>query len=244
MRQSNIIDAISHTQEVSVNDLAKRFNVTEMTIRRDLATLHDEGKVTRIHGGARLPRPWHYESRANVNTTEKQAIARTIATHIHSGETVGIDLGTTCHAVAERLAHQDDLLVITNAMQAAMAFRYSKSRVILLGGEMTHELNLINSGIFDSLNNILLDTLVLGCGGISATHGLTYFNPAEVEIRQALIKSSKHVIIAADHTKLGSSAGFCLGPIMPGSLLVTDQRIPSKILAELRQDIHVEVATK
>lgn len=221
-RRGAIVEALRTYGEVTVGDLARAHGVTDMTIRRDLAALDDEGLAMRVHGGARLPRPLAYESRTGVRAAEKAAIAERISAAIAPGETVGLDIGTTCRAVAERLARRNDLTVVTASLHAAMLFRHSGSRLIVPGGEMTAELTLINAGVIGALDSFRFDTVVLGCAGVSVAHGLTYYDPAEVAVRRALVDAAARVILAADHAKFVATAGFRLGPIGLASYIVTD----------------------
>src|SRR6185503_5549993 len=97
-RQRNILKTLQQTRQVDVTDLAQRFGVSGMTIRRDLAELEDAGQLHRVHGGATIRRAPAYNSRASVQATEKAAIALAVAKLVQPGAAVGIDSGTTCHA--------------------------------------------------------------------------------------------------------------------------------------------------
>src|SRR5699024_5073452 len=116
---------------------------------------------------------------------------------------IGIDSGTTCRAVAIELARKDDLLVVTNSIQAAVEFQYSRSSVIVLGGMLTQEATLVNGGLAERRREVHRDKLILGCGGLAADDGISYFDPAETEVRRQLLRNTEAVILAADHTKLG-----------------------------------------
>jgi len=160
---------------------------------------------------------------------EKGNIARTVAALIGDGQAVGIDAGTTCHAVAAELAERGDLTVVTNSLHVAMEFRRSPSLVVVLGGVLTPELTLVNTGVADAPPRVHLDTLVLGCGGISADRGLTYFDPAEVEVRRDLLSVADRVIVAADHTKFDRKTAIVLTSLDRVDLLVTDRPPPPEL---------------
>lgn len=202
--------------------LAAHFRVAEMTIRRDLAALADAGKLNRVHGGARAVKAPVFEQRAAVRWTEKRAIAQAVSDLIPAGHTVGLDIGTTCLAIAEVLAPRDDLVIVTYSIPVASAFRGSACRVVLLGGIMTEELSLVNGNVAEIREQVHLDTLVLGCAGYSAEHGITFFDPAEVEVRRALVRAADSVILAADQSKFHTRASFVLGPAELVSCVVTD----------------------
>ena len=177
-RQRGILKTLQQDRQVDVTELAQRFGVSGMTIRRDLAELDEAGQLHRVHGGATIRRAPAYGSRASTRADEKAAIARVVAELVEPGAAVGIDSGTTCHAVAAELAHRNDLTVVTNALHAAITVRDGGSRVIVLGGLLTPELSLVNPGTAQQPPQVHLDLLILGCGGLSVDRGITSMSPS------------------------------------------------------------------
>jgi len=228
-RQREILETLQQTRQVDVTDLAQRFGVSGMTIRRDLAELEDAGQLHRVHGGATIRRAPAYGSRSSVRAPEKAAIARAVAELVEPGVAVGIDTGTTCHAVAAELAHRSDLTVVTNALNPAITVRAGGSRVIVLGGVLTPELSLVNPTTAQEMPQVHLDLLILGCGGLSIERGITYFDPAEVEVRRMLASRADRVVVAADHSKFNQKMAMVLGPLDLIDVLVTDQAPPEPL---------------
>ncbi len=229
VRQRDILKTLQETGQVDVSELAQRFGVTGMTIRRDLAELDEAGQLQRVHGGAVIRRAPAYGARSSIRAPEKAAIARAVAQLVEPGAAVGIDSGTTCHAVAEELAHRSDLTVVTNALHAAVAVREGGSRVIVLGGLLTPELSLVNPGTAQQPPQVHLDLLILGCGGLSIDRGITYFDPAEVEVRRMLAGLADRVVVAADHSKFDHKKAMVLGPLDLIDVLVTDRTPPEPL---------------
>ncbi|MER5439489.1 DeoR/GlpR family DNA-binding transcription regulator [Streptomyces sp. NPDC002790] len=228
-RQRAILKALQTSRQVDVNTLAERFGVSGMTIRRDLAELDHAGLLDRVHGGAVPRRAPAYGSRTTTMTLEKSRIARAVAELVEPGASVGIDTGTTCTAVATELAGRDDLTVITNSLHAAFELRDTRSRVLVLGGLMTPELTLTASTAAQERPQIHLDLLILGCGGLSVDHGITYFDPAEVEVRRTLLDLADRVVVAADHSKFGRKKAMALGDLSIIDVLVTDELPPAEL---------------
>jgi len=239
-RQRDILETLRQTRQVDVTELAQRFGVTGMTIRRDLAELDEAGLLQRVHGGAIIRRAPAYGSRASTRVSEKAAIARAVAHLVEPGAAVGIDTGTTCHAVAAELAHRSDLTVVTNALHAAMTVREGGSRVIVLGGLLTPELSLVNPGTAQQPPQVHLDLLILGCGGLSIDRGITYFDLTEVEVRRMLAGLADRVIVAADHSKFDHKKAMVLGPLDLIDVLVTDRTPPEPLRTALAA-AHVDV---
>jgi len=228
-RQEEILRTLQQTSQVDVAELAQRFGVTGMTIRRDLAELDEAGHLQRVHGGAVIRRAPAYGSRSSTRAAEKRTIARAVADLAGPGCAIGIDSGTTCQAVAVELAPRSDLTVITNAVYAAIAVSQGGSRVIVLGGLLTPEFTLVGPGSTQVPPQVHLDLLVLGCGGVSADRGITYFDPAEVEVRRMLTGLADRVVLAADHSKFDRNVAMVLGPLDLVDVLVTDQEPPERL---------------
>src|SRR6188508_434392 len=95
-RQRDILKTLQQTRQVDASELAQRFGVSGMTIRRDLAELDEAGQLQRVHGGAIIRRAPAYGSRSSIRAPEKAAIARVVARLVERGAAVGIDSGTTC----------------------------------------------------------------------------------------------------------------------------------------------------
>lgn len=242
-RQRDIVETLQHTHQVDVNELARRFGVSGMTIRRDLAELDQAGQVHRVHGGATVRRAPAYGARATTRAPEKTAIARTVADLIPEGAAIGLDSGTTCHAVAAHLAHRSDLTVVTNAVHAAITVREGGSRVIVTGGLLTPELSLVNPGTAQPPPQVHLDQLILGCGGLSVDRGITYFDPLEVDVRTMLVGLADRVILAADHSKFDHKKAMVLGPLDLIDVLVTDREPPAPLRDALdAADVEIVVA--
>jgi DeoR/GlpR family transcriptional regulator of sugar metabolism len=229
VRQRDIVRTLQETRQVDVTELAQRFGVSGMTIRRDLAELEDAGQLHRVHGGATIRRAPAYGSRASVQAAEKGAIARAVAKLVPPDAAVGIDSGTTCHAVAAELAHRSDLTVVTNALHAAITAREGGNRVLVVGGLLTPELSLVNPGAAQEPPQVHLDLLILGCGGLSVDRGITYFDPTEVQVRTMLTGLADRVVVAADHTKFHRKKAMVLGPLDVIDVLVTDQAPPEPL---------------
>jgi len=238
VRREFILNRLHEDGQVDVGEMADAFAVSTMTIRRDLAHLDEEGLARRVHGGAtaRLPAA----SRAVTMADEKLRIAKAVRGLVSSGETIGIDVGTTCTAVAKQLAAMDDIYAISNSLHAAMQFQQSASSMIVLGGRLTPEASLVHGGLLELRRGIHLDKLVLGCGGISVDDGVSYFDLAETEVRMGLVANSDMVIMAADHTKLDRRRPIVLDGLEVLDVLVTTAE-PSPALRDALDRASVEV---
>jgi len=127
--------------ECSIEQLMKRFGVSGMTVRRDLQSLADQGKVIRTHGGAamaeRISFEFEFLNRVRENHAAKEAIAASAAAQIKDGESVMLDSGTTTLELAKRLRGRRGLTVITSSLPIAAQLQYDQQiEVLLLGGRL------------------------------------------------------------------------------------------------------------
>ena len=136
-RQTEILNIARAFGRVMVEDLAKRFEVSAQTIRKDLNDLCDQRSLTRIHGGAIIASGVEnlaYEARRFVAAEEKRAIGIAAASRIPNGCSLFINIGTTTEEVASALTSHEDLLVITNNLNVAMLlYRHPRIEVIVAG---------------------------------------------------------------------------------------------------------------
>ena len=142
LRREEILDLLGVRDELTVTELAERFAVTPMTVRRDLDALANEGRVTRTHGGAILAAPsvarFAFQERRLTRQAAKRAIARAAAERVEPGMTVILDTGTTTLELAKILVGVPDLRVLTTSLAIASAlFAQKRMELILLGGTVS-----------------------------------------------------------------------------------------------------------
>lgn len=196
--------------EVDFASLADEFEVSEMTIRRDVDTLEERDLVRRVAGGAiayagRAAEP-AFSARALSAAREKTHIANAVVRLLRTGETVILDSGSTALAVARAVVGRDlQLTVVTPSILVAMELADEPdTTVLLLGGEVRpKELSLIGPETQRSLAGYNCDTYVMGVGGLAAAAGATEYHRGESAVKEIAISSAERVIAAVDASKLG-----------------------------------------
>ncbi|HAU38971.1 MAG TPA: DeoR/GlpR transcriptional regulator, partial [Phycisphaerales bacterium] len=138
-RREEIQRILQSRQQVSISQLARRFGVSEMTIRRDLDQLESQGRVRRTHGGAlpaeRMVFEFDFVARRQANRPAKQAIAAEAVKHVRPGHRLILDTGTTTLELARLLKPIEDLTVITPSLAVASELQYCDNvQTVLLGG--------------------------------------------------------------------------------------------------------------
>ncbi|KIF71633.1 decarboxylase [Streptomyces sp. AcH 505] len=230
-RLRQISDAVRETGRRSVAELAELTGASEMTVRRDLEVLADQGVLERYRGGARSLLLRGEEPPFALRTQEgleaKQLIAAEVATMIAEGESVVIDSGTTCLEVARALQHRR-LTVMPLSLHAANELTSGTQLTLLLPGGQPRpgELALTGPLAEASLAALRFDTAVIGCCGLTVADGLTAYDLADATIKRAAITSARRVIAVAEAAKLSRTALAFVAPAAALHAVVTERSAP------------------
>lgn len=239
-RREQIRMLLQEYGNLTVNELSQRLDVSEMTIRRDLKALAALGLVQREHGKALYPAATPPEAlfltRLGESEREKTIIGRVAAAMVEEDDSIILDAGTTTLAVAQALNKR--CVVITNSLPIAGTLGSNPDMTVLLtGGEVRGATNaLVGSMTRDSLEGFNVDKLFLAATGISVDRGLSTTNMRESEVKQAMLKAAKQVILVAHSGKIGNDYYHCFAHWEQVQILVTD--------AELSDDIRQELTSK
>ncbi|TDD64104.1 DeoR/GlpR transcriptional regulator [Jiangella aurantiaca] len=234
-RQALILDEVQRRGAATVGELAGRFGVSEMTIRRDLDALVARGALDKVHGGATSKRSPSTEepgfrTKQLRQQAEKEAIARSAAALVDPGSAVGLSAGTTTWTLARRLRAIPRLTVVTNSIRIADEL-YDDDRtdldVVLTGGVRTPSDALVGPVAVSSLHQLHLDVVFLGVHGIDAGAGFTTPNLLEAETDRALVAAGRRLVVVADHTKWGMVGISTIAKLDEADVLVTDDGLPA-----------------
>lgn len=239
---------------VSLRELARVVQTSEVTVRRDVRALEAEGLLDRRHGGAVLPGGFTRESgfpqKSQLATAEKTAIADLAAGLVSEGEAVVVGAGTTTQELARRLARVPGLTVVTNSLLVAQALAHAnRVEVVMTGGTLRgSNYALVGSGAEQSLQGLRVSRAFLSGSGLTAERGLSTSNMLSASVDRALVQAASEVVVLADHTKLGTDTMFQTIPTDVMTRLVTDKPPPQddRASAELQaladQGVQITVA--
>ena len=239
-RQQRILIALDRLGFVTVPNMAKDFGVSEMTMRRDLDKLADAGKLERTHGGAMalhsadklrldLVEPT-FESRAAVSASEKQAIARCAAGIVTAGQTVALDIGSTCFALAQQLAHEQ-INVFTSSLKIAAFLAEQKANAYVPPGQVHgSEPSIIGPQAVDHLEKFRFDIAFIGISGVAET-GFYDYSLEDANVKRTLVKNSQRAVVLADSTKFDRMSVALISDFGPVESIITDTE-PPEWLAE------------
>jgi DeoR/GlpR family transcriptional regulator of sugar metabolism len=244
-RQARIVDEVRRRGGVRVSDLTSLFDVSDMTVRRDLEELDRRGLVQKVHGGAVLAtnsaEEPGFEAKSVRERPEKSALSVAAAGLVSPGQALAVSAGTTTRALATALAAISDITVVTNSVRVAEAFAatagLARQTVVLTGGIRTPSDALVGPLADATIRSLHVDVLFLGVHGMDPVAGLTTPNLAEAETNRVFLAHAKKVIVVADHTKW-RTVGLCtFGPLSAADVLVTDDRLDEDARAVLAETV-------
>lgn len=211
-RQIQMKAYIQQKKNVTVQELMEHFNVSDMTVRRDLIQLEKLGIFKRVHGGV-VYREEQEEGFLpskpdDSHKKEKERIAEKAASFVQPGQSVLLDAGSTALEVARALLSRTDITVITNAVHvASLLSQNAKLQVIMTGGDVLHATqSLVGPATVQFLRRLQVDHAFIGCSGISLERGLMNSSMAEGEVKWTMMNVSRQVHVVADHTKFERTA--------------------------------------
>jgi DeoR/GlpR family transcriptional regulator of sugar metabolism len=218
-RRTQVLRILAETGSVTVSDLSKRFEVAPITIRRDLEKLESEGLLTRVHGGAVIKaEPFIAKplvDKETLNSEAKEKIALKAAELVNPGETIILDEGSTCIALARALRNHKGITVVTNGIKVASELTpYHHITTILIGGVCGHT-NFVTYGYetLTQLQRIRAHKYFMGIDAIQLGFGISDADPHQVELKRAKAASSQEVIGIADNSKLGKIGLVHIGSV-------------------------------
>jgi DeoR family transcriptional regulator of aga operon len=248
-RQQRIVETVRHHRQVTIAELSRAFEVSDVTIRRDLRELAAQGVLRRAHGGAVAAVPAPPEppvvQRMTRSETCKACIGRAAAAMVSDGESVFIGSGSTTVYVVRNLLDRKNLTVVTNALTVATELASAPGvTVVVTGGMMrASELSLVGHITEQALREVRVDKVIIGMRAISLVAGMTNDYLPEVMTDRTIIDMAPELIVVADHTKFGNVASAYVAPVDRITTLMTDAAADAKVLAHLEQlGIQVVVA--
>jgi len=243
-RQREIARIVEENGRARVTELAARFAVSAVTIRKDLLVLENERRLVRTHGGAIAPRGGRpelaFDIRERLQRAEKSRMGAAAAARVSDGESIVLDASTSALYVARHLKGREawhGLTVVTNSIRIASELAgHPGVTVLMLGGRVRWEalsvVGPLGDGVFRRVN---VQKAFLGAAGFTIEAGLSDAMEEEAQIKRSMVAAAREVYAVVDHTKWGrvASATFCRTDRLTG--VFTDDEAPADMVATLRE---------
>jgi DeoR family transcriptional regulator, fructose operon transcriptional repressor len=238
-RLNYIVNEVKIRNRVLLIDIAKKLDVSEDTIRRDLNYLNEQGKLKKVHGGA-ISNSFHvYTYREDqIYAHESKSIIATKAHQlIKDNFVIVMSGGTTNLEVARLLPENIRLTVFTPSLPVAMQLlEHPTVETIFIGGKLSKDAQIALGGdAIRTLSQIKADLCFLGMGNLDAQTGLTEFDWEVVQLKMAMIESAKKIVVLTISEKINSSQRFNICPINAIHTLVTELEPGHSLLVPFRE---------
>lgn len=247
-RHRIIQSAVQDRPVATVADLVALTGASEATIRRDIATLHVQKKLRRVRGGAESIHPPQFVGIAGrpfsvnetMNIAQKRAIAREAAALCQDGDAIIINGGTTTFQMVHPLSARR-CQVFTNSFPVAEhLLKHSKNTVLLSGGTIYREQNIILSPFDnDVTRNFAAQRMFIGAHAIGSL-GVMESDPLVIQAEHKMIGQADELIVLADSSKFRRRSSLILCPLARVTTVITDDGITDRE-AQMLDDAEVRL---
>lgn len=246
-RRQAVLRYVAEHGDTRIDDLARHFDVSLMTMHRDLDDLAGRHLLRKERGRAlafpALTMETATRFRESTALAAKDALCAAVADRIRPGSTVLMDDSTTLFPLVPRLAELDQLHVVTNSVGLAQRLGSAPGvSVTLLGGHYRGDFNSCTGPtVTRTLSQIRADLALMSATAILEGQ---LFHPLNdyVEVKLAMLASADKALLLADHSKFGKTATYAYGTVADYHAVITDNAIPGAELAAMRElGIPVEI---
>lgn len=241
-RQEDIINICEKYGEISIKELAKLLNVTEMTIHRDLALLEREKYIYKKRGAAVF-------LNQSINTSsfylkEKKSIGKQAAAMLLPKQTVIFDNSTTALECARQLDDKLNLTCYSTNLEIAYIIAKSANHILYCSGGyyFPDSTGFIGEHTERFVESVTADVAIIGASGISIEKGITNPYPLHNSLQNKIIKSAKKCILLADHSKFDRIAMEKTCELSCIDTIVTDSGISDEILKKYKKHVNIVIA--
>lgn len=248
-RQDEIIRLLAKSGTVRTMALARKFKVSDETIRNDFAAMEAEGHLLRIHGGAKRAESGRRElplsERLSLNPAEKEAMARVAAARVRPNETIFLDASSTVLTMMRHLP-EIPLTILTNAQNVVSALSDRTCHDIICTGGLHDPRSRSFVGLMaeESLRRYHIHRMFFSGNAFDLQRGVSELNSRQAVFKERVVPFSEEVCLLADHTKLGHKSAFFFCPTKEIDVLITDGAAdPAFLKAAAKAGMNVEVAT-
>lgn len=204
-RQDQIVELVKAEQRVSVKKIARKFFVSEMTVRRDLKILEESGYLKRYNGGAVYNKELDHmpiESRKLLNTAEKRRLCEQARCYLHDNCSIFIDSSSTCLNLIPMLADFKNITLITNSVQCLLTAEKYHLKCIIAGGDYNeYDMCAIGVETIEFLRKFNVDIAFLSSRSISDDGIISDSDAPQTAVRRTVMQNSKKTVILLEHTK-------------------------------------------
>lgn len=226
-RRMKIFEILKEKKVIQVVDLASEFHVSNMTIRRDLAKLEEQGVLTTHYGGATLNEGVSSEPSFQLKSGQsqkcKEMIAKEASFLVNDGDSIFVDCGTTTMELVKYLQSKK-ITIVTNSWRVLSEIKdFSKIKVIMAPGEY----DVISEGVLSSstisfIQQYRVDKAFISTQGVDEHFDVCVPMDYDAQVKRSIMNCAKHAILLVDHTKFNQSYFAKHGNLKDFDVVITD----------------------
>jgi DeoR family transcriptional regulator, carbon catabolite repression regulator len=225
-RFNYILTDLKRKGKIGYESLSKKLNVSEDTIRRDIESLHNNGLLIKVRGGAisQSKNPLNFQDRTEYYSEEKNIIGLKAQQLIATGQTIFMDGGTTICSIAKNLPSNSSFRLITNNLALVPIVSKLKGIELIVLGGLYDRKTVINTGTqaCAEANKYLADVYFMGTCALQKDHGITAVFQADGEVKQVMLKNAIKTFALGNSAKLNLTEHFKVCELTDIAGLVTD----------------------
>lgn len=235
-RRSLIVDFVNKNKSASVYELKKILRVSEVTVRKELQLLDEQGLLKRTHGGAlslsSLVAEYTEMEKKDININEKKAIAKAAYDLIKNSDTVFLDSGTTTLELARLIftGLKSGMIIITNSF-AIINVLISRPdlELVFVGGCVRNKMmSCVGSIAEDIISSLVYDKVFMGANAVSIENGTMTPNLYEASIKRKMVQFAQHAFLLCDSSKIGCASMAKICPLKSFDAIITDAKVPAQ----------------
>ena len=227
IRHKHILDKLGSKGRIYVRDISRALRVTEVTVRRDLAFLENNGLLKKTYGGAVLPSPdmaraVRYRQRRKLSA--KKVIGKLAGDLVNDGDVIYLEAGSTCYEIIPYLAEKKNVTIIVNSLYLMRRLgRLTGHKIIIIGGQYRPDrMDTVGPGAEAAISQLGGFKAFTGADDITIDAGISGGDVVTVGFAKLVLKRASQVIFVGDHTKFDNPALYKIADIEQLDYIVTD----------------------
>lgn len=235
-RQSKIIEILQKRGSVLVDELAQEFNVSSMTIRRDLVKLQEKRKIERCHGGAVVRQEVTYADKRTSHKREKEKLAEVCCGLVSEGDNVFLDAGTTTYEIAQLIKDRKGILIVTNDLEIAGILKNSEVELFVCGGSVQKSTgSMFGHYATQMLADFKFDIGFFGAASVNDDFEVMTPTIEKMWLKRQTPKQCRKAYLVVDESKFGKQAMAKINHLGDYTAVITDKRFGTKDMKRLKE---------
>ena len=233
-RRAKMLSVIRERQKIKVEELANLFDVSLMTVRRDLQALEDKGLIGRFYGGALLGPHAPAVSEKDDVELYRRLIGCYASSLVSSGDQLFINGSSTALGLLDFVEGKTVRVFTNNGLAVNRQFPVGVE-ITLSGGVLRGDGHIMTGDC--TMRNLLMmkaEKAFIGCTGISPDGEILCGIPSELGINETMIAHAEMYYILADHTKIGKAGTYASFSLEKAGVIITDEKAPEDVVVQLK----------